>query len=295
MPNQQSDQEVAVTAAQAGAAMVRARFGGELARFDKGGGDFATEADIEAEKAILDVLTAARPGDTVLGEETGRTRPGDAVLGEETGRTRPGDTVLGEETGRPGTGDTSRVWLVDPLCGTLNYATGTMTVAVNVALQVGDQVTAAAVVDPFGEETFWIGPDGRAYRNGEIVRPAAVPALVDVNLDPVAGGPPPTTAARLISDRGFLARFRPRVLSTTLALTWVAAGRRAAYVTEGDLRDSVHFTAGIALCQAAGCLVTGIEGQPLHTGTGGLVAGADEATHRALLEIMRGDTSAGTD
>jgi myo-inositol-1(or 4)-monophosphatase len=267
MPNQQSDQEVAVTAAQAGAAIVRARFGGALARFDKGGGDFATEADIEAEKAILDVLAAARPGDAVLGEETGRT----------------------------GTEDTSRVWLVDPLCGTLNFATGTMTVAVNVALTAGDQVTAAAVADPFGEETFWIGADGLAYRNGEVVGPAAVPALVDVNLDPVAGGPPATTAARLISDPGFLARFRPRVLSTTLALSWVAAGRRAAYVTEGDLRDSVHFTAGIALCQAAGCVVTGIEGQPLHSGAGGLVAAADEATHRALLAIMRGDTSAGTD
>jgi myo-inositol-1(or 4)-monophosphatase len=267
MPSEISDQDVAVAAARAGAATVRARFGGALARFDKGGGDFATEADLEAEKAILDVLTTARPGDAVLGEETGRT----------------------------GTGDTSRVWLVDPLCGTLNYATGTMTVAVNVALKADDRVTAAAVADPFGDEMFWIGPDGRAYRDEEIVRPAAVPALVDVNLDPVAGGPAPTTTARLVGDAGFLERFRPRVLSTTLALTWVAAGRRAAYVTEGDLRDSVHFTAGIALCQAAGCVVTGIEGQPLHTGKGGLVAAADEATHRALLAIMRGDTSAGID
>jgi hypothetical protein len=36
------------------------------------------------------------------------------------------------------------------------------------------------------------------------------------------------------SDPRFQERFRPRVLSTTLALTWVAAGRRAAYVTEGQ-------------------------------------------------------------
>jgi hypothetical protein len=45
-------------------------------------------------------------------------------------------------------------------------------------------------------------------------------------------------------------------------LAWVAAGRRAAYVTEGDLRDSVHFAAGIALCQAAGCIVAGLHGPP---------------------------------
>ena len=79
---------------------------------------------------------------------------------------------------------------------------------------------------------------------------------------------------------------RPRVLSTTLALTWVAAGRRAGYLTDGYLRDSVHFSSGIALCQAAGCVITGLQGQPLHTGVGGLVVAADGQTHAALIEII---------
>lgn len=48
-----------------------------------------------------------------------------------------------------------RQWLVDPLCGTLNYAVGTMLVAVNVALRDG----AAAVADPFSGEVFFT--DGR--------------------------------------------------------------------------------------------------------------------------------------
>jgi myo-inositol-1(or 4)-monophosphatase len=67
----------------------------------------------------------------------------------------------------------------------------------------------------------------------------------------------------MLSSPVFTRQFGPRVRSTTLALAWVAAGRRAAYVTEGDLRDSVHFAAGIALCQAAGCIVAGLHGQPL--------------------------------
>ena len=53
------------------------------------------------------------------------------------------------------------------------------------------------------------------------------------------------------------------------------------------MRDSVHFAAGIAICQAAGCVVTGVEGQPLHTGVGGLLVAADEATHEALLALIR--------
>jgi len=61
-------------------------------------------------------------------------------------------------------------------------------------------------------------------------------------------------------DEEFAARFGSRVLSTSLALAWVAAGRRAGYVTDGDLRDSVHFAAGIAICTAAGVVVTGLAG-----------------------------------
>ncbi len=90
-----TDVEVAVKAAQAGASVVRAAYGKPLARFDKGAGDFATAADIEAERAILDVLRCERPGDAVIGEETGRT------------------------------GESDRVWLVDPLCGTRNFAAQT--------------------------------------------------------------------------------------------------------------------------------------------------------------------------
>ena len=110
---------------------------------------------------------------------------------------------------------------------------------------------------------------------------------MDVNLDPPFPNRAVFLAARLLADEDFIDQFRPRVVSTTLAVAWVAARRRAAYVTDGHLQDTVHFAAGIALCQAAGCVVTGIEGQPVHTGVGGLVAAADEQTHTALLALIR--------
>jgi hypothetical protein len=55
---------------------------------------FATNADIEAENAMLAVLRHERPSDAILGEESGRTEAA----------------------------DNGRTWLIDPLCGTLNYA-----------------------------------------------------------------------------------------------------------------------------------------------------------------------------
>ncbi|MFJ6835549.1 inositol monophosphatase family protein [Streptomyces sp. NPDC091209] len=253
------DAEVATAAAGAGADVVRALYGRRLTRVDKGGGDFATEADVEAEKTILGVLRAARPD----------------------------DAVLGEEGGQQGAADGARQWLVDPLCGTLNYAVGTMLVAVNVALRGG----AAAVADPFsGEVLFtdgekaWVRHDGA---DAPLV-PTSATRLVDVNLDPPFTSAPDFRAVDLLAQPTFVERFRPRVVSTTLALAWVAAGKRAAYVTDGgDLSGGVHFAAGIALCQAAGCVVTGIDGGPLGQAARGLVVAADDETHRLLMSMIR--------
>lgn len=107
--------------------------------------------------------------------------------------------------------------------------------------------------------------------------------MVDVNVD----GPQDEEffGPQLFTDRDFRSTFGPRVSSTTLALAWVAAGRRAAYVTDGDLRESVRYTAGLALCQAGGCIVTDLLGKHLYSGPG-VVASADAETHASLLEIV---------
>lgn len=254
------DAAVAMAAARAGAEVVRALYGRRLARIDKGAGDFATTADVEAERAILDVIRAARPD----------------------------DGVLGEEGGRQGAARAAREWLVDPLCGTLNYASGGMLVAVNVALRGG----AAAVADPFTGEVFgtdgvsaWVRHDGTDVP----LAPTAATRLVDVNLDPPFPGAPAFRAVDLLAHPAFVEHFRPRVVSTTLALAWVAAGKRAAYVTDGgDLSGSVHFAAGIAVCRAAGCTVTGVDGAPLGPAGRGLVVAADGGTHALLMSMIRG-------
>ncbi|WP_112247026.1 inositol monophosphatase family protein [Kribbella monticola] len=249
-----SDVELAIAAVEAGAAVVRSQYGTPVGRHVKSATDFATDADLAAEKAILEVIQGARPQDAIVGEEYGAS----------------------------GNADAPRRWLVDPLCGTLNFAAGTPLFSVNVALQ-GD---VAAVADPVSGETFWTdGETARVRRNGSDspLAPSADSRLVDVNLDPITDGG--FLGSKLLTDPTFRETFAQRVLSTTLAVAWVAAGRRAAYVTDGNLRDSVHFTAGIALCQAAGCIVTDLRGLPVHSGPG-LIAAADARTHGALLDII---------
>ncbi|MFJ1755051.1 inositol monophosphatase family protein [Kitasatospora sp. NPDC088134] len=267
-PDPTGDAALALRAAEAGAEAVRAHPWHGVEKHDKGGGDFATAADLAAERAILDVLRAARPQ----------------------------DACTGEESGSGGAADAPRRWLVDPLCGTLNYAVGTHLVGVNVALREDGRTTAAATADPYTGETYWTDGERAYLRHGGADTPLAPSAgsrLVDLNLDPPYPNAPEIRVARLLTEPDFEAEFRPRVVSSTIAVAWVAAGRRAAYLTDGHLADSVHFAAGIALCRAAGCTVTDLRGEPLHSGGGGLVVAADARTHARLLELIERQRSGG--
>jgi myo-inositol-1(or 4)-monophosphatase len=256
------DVDVAIAAVEAGSAVVLRWFGGAWERVDKGAGDFATTADLEAEQVMLAVLR----------------------------RQRPEDELLGEETGRGGRSDACRTWLVDPLCGTLNYAVKTRLVAVNVALRDGARFVAAAVGDPFEGAVFWADADHAMRRaDGRDTRlvPSGRSALVDLNLDPPFPSAPAFRATRLASNPEFIEHFKPRVVSSSIALAWVATGQRAAYVTDGDVRDSVHFAAGIALCEAAGCKLTDLQGSDFAQGPTGLVVASDAATHATLIDIIK--------
>ena len=256
-----NDADLAIAAAEAGAAVVGAHYGTSVERFAKSATDFATTADLAAEQAIVDVLRASRPDDAILGEEGGRSGPAGA----------------------------DRTWLVDPLCGTLNFAAQTPLIAVNVALRLGGVVTAAASVDPIADEVFWADGDGAWLRSGggdTPLVPSAVSALVDVNFEPVHPDPGRFRPGALLGDPDFGRQYGGRVLSTTLALVWVAAGRRAAYVTDGRFEDNVHFAAGIAICRAAGCVVTDLRGGEVDSAGGsGLLVAADEETHTRLLAL----------
>ncbi|SFR67682.1 myo-inositol-1(or 4)-monophosphatase [Agromyces sp. CF514] len=256
-------------AAQAGAAVARARFGGETRRFAHAGVDFTTDADLEAERAIRSVLAAHRPLDAILGEEFGAS------------------------------GASARRWLVDPVCGTLNFAAGVPLFAVNVALEIDGVVAAAAVADPIARRVTWTDGE-RAWQRPDPgvdgadpdthIEPSPSSTLVTVNLE---SDYPAAIGTRLLIDEEFRSRFSPRCFSTTLALSWVADGRQAAYVTGGDLRGSVHWAAGIALCRAAGAVVTNLAGGALHTGEHGLLAAADAETHAQLLAALESATRHG--
>jgi myo-inositol-1(or 4)-monophosphatase len=86
------DLDVALAAARAGGDVIRRHFGTNVETEWKGAVDPVTEVDRLAEEAILAVIRAYRPDDRVLAEESG-----------------------GHDW------DQGRVWIVDPIDGTVNF------------------------------------------------------------------------------------------------------------------------------------------------------------------------------
>jgi hypothetical protein len=86
---------------------------------EKGERDLVTVADVAVEDAVRHVLTNAMKA-SVIGEERGGEVPADG----------------------------SPYWLVDPICGTRNFASGIPLYCVNLALVEGNEVTVAVVGDP---------------------------------------------------------------------------------------------------------------------------------------------------
>jgi myo-inositol-1(or 4)-monophosphatase len=261
-----SDEEVAIAAVAAGAEIIRQMSNdADTQRISKGAKDFATEADIAAENQIIAIIKRERPQDAIVAEESGLHTTA--------------------------TGSYSRRWLVDPLCGTINYAAHTQDVAVNVALQDTrtGKILSAAVAHPFSGEIFWADEVSAHVRKSGTDRlltqgPSLDLPLVEVNFYGLTAG---SRLGRLVSTPAFCEGFLLRVHSTTLTVPWVAAGKRAAYVSEGDMKDNLHYAAGIAICQSAGCVITGIDGQPLYAGAGGLLIARDWSTHSALLGMLQ--------
>ena len=165
-------------------------------------------------------------------------------------RARPADAVLSEEAVDDHTRlERSRVWIVDPLDGTREYAEGRSDWAVHVALWEDGALAAAAVALP---------------ALGRVLTTSSPPIL------------PAQQRARL---RLVVSRTRPpevaRVVARSLPADVVAmgsAGYKIAAVIRGDADAYVHAggqwewdsAAPVAVAQAAGLHASRVDGASLH-------------------------------
>jgi myo-inositol-1(or 4)-monophosphatase len=239
--------EVAVGAVQAGLQLALSRAGAGDIR-SKGGRDLVTATDIAVEQAVRAVLGQAFDF---------------PVVGEEAG-------------GAPVPG--APYWLVDPICGTRNFASAIPVFAVNVALAEGDQVSLGAVGDGSSGGVYCAehGKGAFSMEDGawQPVSTSAASRTVVIEGFPAAG-PRRDGAARFLAEMVRADNWDIRSFGSTLSLAYLATGKVAACVLFGA--PTLHVAAGVALAREAGATVTDIGGRPWTTASASLLARATKA------------------
>jgi myo-inositol-1(or 4)-monophosphatase len=252
--------DVAVTAAEAAAAVVRSHRGAG-ARVEwqlKGRVDYATVVDTAAEERIREVIARAMPDARVLGEEL---NPEQAT----------------------GAGVT---FVVDPLDGTTNFLHDYPEYAVSVAALVDRESAVGVVVNvPYSHRYVAVAGrgatlDGKPIRVSTIDEPAR--ALIGTGL-PFKY---PEQFDRYIAELPSIMRATSgirRAGAAALDLCAVAAGRFDAF-WEHSL-EPWDFAAGALLVREAGGVVTTLAGEPLPLTRTGILAG-NPAMHAWMLRTL---------
>jgi myo-inositol-1(or 4)-monophosphatase len=232
----------------------------------KDGRDVVTEADRQSEALIIEAIRSRHPDDAILAEESGEHR---AIAGEAP------------------TSGRGRVWIIDPLDGTVNYANGIPFFCVSIALVVDGRPSMAVVADPTRGEVLAATADGPASLDGRPVRASTKEALRDYVISMALSGRAAVTRSRNVRK---VIRIPRSMGSAALALAYVGSGRFDAFLQQGGLSIWDVAAAGL-IAERGGATVTAIDGGPwFDLGHGpksiGILA-APPAHYPTLLGLVR--------
>ena len=228
--------------------------------------DVVTEADHLSEALILDAIRAAFPADAILAEETGEHQA---------------------KAGEAPTSGRGRVWIVDPLDGTVNYANGIPVFCVSIGLVVDGRPAVGVILDPTRDEMFAATVDGPATLDGRPVRASDKDKLSDFVISMSLNGRAAPRRARNVRKAIRISR---SMGSAALALAYVANGRFDAFVQQGGLSAWDVAAAGL-IAERGGATVTSMDGGPwfdvaTRPKSIGILA-APPAHHATLLGLAR--------
>ena len=229
---------------------------------EKGPKDLVTQADIESQQVIQEILSGAFPDHAFLGEED----PQDKC------QTPPG----------PG----EYCWVVDPLDGTANYVHGLQSFAVSIALRCGNDIVAGTVYDPIRDECYNAVAGQGAWLNGEPLSVSRCGVLREALLAVSFPASVPRGSSEIASFIEVLhgSRAVRRIGSAALNLSYLAAGR-----LDGYWASSVKIwdvAAGVLLVQEAGGVISGLDGQPFLLDSPKLAATSTPELHRELMSAL---------
>jgi myo-inositol-1(or 4)-monophosphatase len=250
--------DVAKEAALAGGRVVARYFDEGVAMRFKDTANLVSDADLEAEKAVVDVIHKAYPGHEVLGEETHK-------------------------------GDVSaeHLWVVDPLDGTNNFAHRIPQFSVSVAYYRGGVAQCGVIYNPVRDDWHAAARGQGAFLNGKAVQVAGHTrldeALVGVGFYYNRGAMMEATLAAVADLKRKQIHGIRRFGAATLDLCMVGLGQLGAYF-EYEL-SPWDFAVGRLFVEEAGGRVTTCRGEPLSLRKSSILA-TNGHLHGAMLEVV---------
>lgn len=227
----------------------------------KGDIDLVTEADLAAEKLIIERIKSHYPRHAILAEESGASVELDA-------------------------GKSDWKWIIDPLDGTTNYAHGYPCFCVSIAVERAGQIELGVVYDPTRDELF-AAERGQGATLNE--RPIRVSTIADLNSAMLCTGFPYNVRERPDFAREFInftmtAQAVRRDGSAALDLAYLACGRFDGFWEDG--LNAWDIAAGLLLIEEAGGRVTDFRGAPLSIYTPKVLA-TNGLVHEAMMGVLR--------
>ena len=229
---------------------------------EKGRADFVTEVDLAAEASAIEVLSAAEPGSTVVGEES-----------------FAGSGLRIQHSGLQ--------FIIDPLDGTTNFLHGVPDYAVSIGVMLDGALAAGVVLSIPRDECFTAFAGGGAWVGDKRLKVSQISepthALIGTGFpfkDPAVIPEYVEQMSRVME--GTAGVRRPGAASIDLAS--VAAGRFDAF---WETRLSPwDVAAGILLVREAGGVSTDFYGEPSQPAFASIVAG-NPVMHAWLLRTLR--------
>jgi myo-inositol-1(or 4)-monophosphatase len=252
--------EVALAVAREAGALLKENFGRAQEIEYKGRINLVTEMDRRSEDLIVGRLRAAFPGDGIWAEESGRDRAG-----------------------------SERVWIVDPLDGTTNYAHEYPVFAVSIALQESGELVVGAVYNPLLDDMYAARRGGGAMLNGKQRRVSAVDKLEQAFLATGFAYDVSTVDDPEKNNLGPFSRFIRRAQavrragSASLAIAKVGVGRTDGF-WEGGLHPWDMAAAMVVVAEGGGRITNYAGGAPALEGRQ-LVA-TNVRIHGVMLDVL---------
>lgn len=229
----------------------------------KGRNDFVSDADLAAEKAVIETILKHHPEHAILAEESGQR------------------------------GESDTVWIIDPLDGTTNFLHGFPVFCVSVAVAHKGRLEHGVVYDPLRQEMFTASRGQGAQLEGHKIR---VSGRVDLQRALIGTGFPYRDSNEafepyinmLVKAMEHTTGVR-RTGAAALDLCYVAAGRLDAFWETG--LKPWDLAAGTLIIRESGGLISGLDGSEDFMDSGHVLCGSSKI-YAGLARLFAPDIKA---